>query len=204
MKTLTKYDLWKSNFFSSFVPLRDAVNGDAAQARPLARELAPMLGFGLLTEVNSYTWRSPDVMLSTAQDHRFGMFSEQAHAWQATLGTDAIVFTTHPKNEPQTGTKWPDGDGYWTGTGSMPASAQQGRAAIHVYDPAFDEARPGHLRSVRLPRLHARLLPAGALRRGDHRRALGVRAQGQRLRRPLVAAHAAVARARPRARSRTG
>ena len=141
LKTLTQYDLWKSNFFSSFVPLRDAVGGDPNKARPLARQLAPMLGFGLLTEVNSYTWRSPEVMLSTAQDHRFGMFSEQAHAWQATLGTDAIVFTTHPKNEPETGTQWPDSDGYWTGTGSMPASAQQGRAAIHVYDPAF--AAPG-------------------------------------------------------------
>src|SRR5207344_2049272 len=136
-----KYDMWESDFFKSFIPLRDAVGGDANNARPLARQLAPMLGFGLLTEVNSYTWRSPAVMLSTAQDHRFGMFAEQHHAWQATLGADAIVFTTHPKNEPQAGTEWPDDDGYFTGTGSMPASAQQGRAAVHVYDPAF--AAPG-------------------------------------------------------------
>ena len=141
LQTLTQYDLWDSDFFRPFAALRDIVGDDPNAARQLARNLAPMLGFGLLTEVNTYTWRSPDVMLSTAQDHRFGMFAEQHQAWQATLGPDAIVFTTHPKNEPQVGTQWPDDDGYWTGTGSMPASAQQGRAAIHVYDPAF--AAPG-------------------------------------------------------------
>jgi len=141
IETLDRYDLWDSDFFSPFAPLRDSVGGDVDAARELARSLAPMLGFGLLTEVNSYTYRSPDVMLSTAQDHRFGMFSEQAHAWQATFDEQALVFTTHPKNEPEVGTEWPDGDGYFTGTGSMPSSAQQGTAAIHVYDPAF--ARPG-------------------------------------------------------------
>jgi len=145
LETLTKYGLWESEFFQPFVPLRDIVGGDPEVARPLARDLAPMLGFGLLTEVNSYTYRSPQVMLSTAQNQRPGMFSDQHHAWQATLDEDATVFTTHPKNEPEIGTEWPDGDGYWTGTGSMPSSAQQGTAAIHVYDPAFDAPGAGPL-----------------------------------------------------------
>jgi len=142
LETLTKYELWTSDFFEPFVPLRDAVGGDPAVARPLARELAPLLGFGLLTEVNSYTYRSPEVMLSTAQHHRPGMFADQHHAWQATLDERAIVFTTHPKNEPEIGSEWPDGDGYWTGTGSMPASAQHGTAAIHFYRPAFEAPGP--------------------------------------------------------------
>ena len=188
MKTLTKYDLWKSDFFRSFISLRDAVGGDPDKARPLALQLAPMLGFGLLTEVNTYTWRSPDAMLSTAQDHRFGMFAEQHHAWQATLGADAIVFTTHPKNEPQTGTEWPDDDGYWTGTGSMPASAAAGARRDPRLRPRVRAAGRRPARSVRLPRLHACLLPAGVLRRRDHGRALGLRSQGRRLRRALVAA----------------
>jgi hypothetical protein len=138
LETLTKYDLWDSEFFEAFVPLRDAVGGDPVVARPLARGLAPMLGFGLLTEVNSYTYRSPDVMLSTAQLHRPGMFADQHHAWQATFDERAIVFTTHPKNEPEIDSEWPDGDGYWTGTGSMPSSAQHGTVGIHVYRPGFD------------------------------------------------------------------
>jgi hypothetical protein len=145
LETLTKYGLWESEFFQPFVPLRDIVGGDPDVARPLARDLAPMLGFGLLTEVNSYTYRSPHVMLSTAQRTRPGMFADQHHAWQATLDEAAIVFTTHPKNEPEIGTEWPDGDGYWTGTGSMPYSVQHGTAAIHVYEPAFAAPGPGPL-----------------------------------------------------------
>lgn len=145
LTTLTEHGLWESEFFSPFIALRDLVDNDPVQARPLARDLAPMLGFGLLTEVDSYTYRSPEVMLSTAQNHRPGMFADQHHAWQATFDEQAIVFTTHPKNEPEVGTEWPDGDGYWTGTGSMPASAQQGTTAIHVYDPAFDAPGAGPL-----------------------------------------------------------
>jgi hypothetical protein len=81
-------------------------------------------------------------MLSTAQDYRPGVFSEQSHSWQATLDEHAIVFTTHPKNEPQKGTQWPDGDGYWTGTGSMPRSAQLGTVSINIYDPQFTPLGP--------------------------------------------------------------
>ena len=81
-------------------------------------------------------------MLSTAQDYRPGVFGEQYHAWQATLDEHALVFTTHPKNEPETGTEWPDSDGYWTGSGSMPRSAQHGAAGIHVYAPQFEPAGP--------------------------------------------------------------
>jgi hypothetical protein len=137
LSTAEHYDLWKTKLFKPFTALRDATGNDPEVAKPLARSLAYMVGFGLLSEVNTYTWRSPDVMLSTAQDYRKGAFGEQYHAWQATLDENALVFTTHPKNEPEQGTQWPDSDGYWTGTGSMPRSAQHGTAAIHLYAPQF-------------------------------------------------------------------
>lgn len=142
IQTLDRYALWDSSFFSPFKPLRDIVGNDPDTARAFARQLAPMLDFGLLTAVDTYTYRSPDVMLSTAQDYRPGMFSEQVHAWQATLDEHALVFTTHPKNEPQVGTRWPDDDGYWTGSGSLPRSAQYGTALINIYAPQFANAGP--------------------------------------------------------------
>ena len=88
-------------------------------------------------------------MLSTAQDYRKGLFSEQTHTWQATLDEHAIVFTTHPKNEPQVGTQWPDEDGYWTGNGSMPRAAQHGAVSINVYAPQFEPIRPAARRVSR-------------------------------------------------------
>jgi len=142
IQTLDEHDLWESQFYAPFLPLRDLVGDDFDAARELAHSLAPVLGFGLLTEVDTYTYRSPDVMLSTAQDHRPGVFSDQFHAWQATLDEDAIVFTTHPKEEPEAGTEWPDSDGYWTGTGSIPRSAQHGAAGIHLYAPQYTPGPP--------------------------------------------------------------
>ncbi len=142
IQTLNEHELWESQFYAPFKPLADIVGDDMDQARALAQSLAPVLAFGLLTEVHTYTYRSPDVMLSTAQDYRPGVFSEQLHSWQATLDERAIVFTTHPKNEPEVGTEWPDGDGYWTGTGSMPRSAQRGTAAIHIYSPQYTPPGP--------------------------------------------------------------
>ena len=85
-----------------------------------------MLGFGLLTEVDTYTYRSDRDALHRAvlpARHR----ERAAPHLQATLDEQAIVFTTHPKNEPQSGTQWPDDDGYWTGNGSLPRARSTAR-----------------------------------------------------------------------------
>jgi hypothetical protein len=83
-------------------------------------------------------------MLSSVQDWRKGRNAAQVHAWQATLGEDAIVFTTHPANPVQPPSEWIGRDegepGYWTGTSSMPRSAQHENVAIHIYSPAYPEA----------------------------------------------------------------
>lgn len=156
LRTLDEHGLWDSRFFSPFRALADGVGDDMGAARSLARSLAPMLCFGLLTEANTYTYRSPHVMLSTVQDHRPGVYAEQQHTWQATLDARAAVFTTHPKSEPQEGTRWPDTDGYWNGTGSAPRSVQHGRAALHLYSPAFPSQGEGPLSAFTwLPYTHA-------------------------------------------------
>jgi hypothetical protein len=153
--TLDEYNLWDSQFYSPFKALRDLVGNDMHQAQVLAQQLAPALTFGLLTEVNTYTYRAADVMLSTAQDYRPGLFSEQTHTWQATLDEHALVFTTHPKNEPQIGTQWPDDDGYWTGNGSMPRAAQHGAVSISIYSPQYQPYAPPLDQFTYLPYTHA-------------------------------------------------
>ena len=105
--------------------------------------------------MNTATFRSPDVMLSTAQSYRPGDFSEQAHISQATLDEHAIVFTTSPKNEPESGTQWPDEDGYWTGNGALPRAAQQGAVSMSLYAPAFSPTGPPLDRFGYLPSTHA-------------------------------------------------
>jgi hypothetical protein len=66
-------------------------------------------------------------MLSTAQDYRQGYGGDQQHIWQATLGADAVCFTTHPaKMEGVTPNSW-------AGSGLLPRAAQVKNVAIVVY-----------------------------------------------------------------------
>ncbi len=134
--TAEKYDLWKTDAFQPFADFR-SLGKDPKTLQALGQEYAPQLAFGVLSEVNTYTWRGKDAMLSSAQDYRPGMRGEQYHSWQATLDGEALVFTNVPGNEPRQGDKWEDGDMYWTGTAAQPATAQQGRVALNLYAPAY-------------------------------------------------------------------
>lgn len=82
-----------------------------------------------LSEANIETYRTPHYMLSSAQDYRKGAVGYQQHIWQATLGTDAVVFTNSP------GSKDPMGvcPNFWAGNVSMPRTAQHKNVLISIY-----------------------------------------------------------------------
>jgi len=93
----------------------------------LARYLERDICRNTREEVNVYTYKTPDYMLSTAQDYRKGYGGDQQSIWQATLGADAVCFTTHPsKIEGVT-------PNYWAGSGLLPRAAQYKNVAIAVY-----------------------------------------------------------------------
>ncbi len=114
--------------------------------------------FALLKEVNTYTQRTADYLLSTAQDYRKGTLNGQVHAWQATFDAEAIVFTQHPAVPLVAPTIWRDDPdpGYWTGEASMPRSAQHDNVAIHIYAPQYAANNPPPLDAFRYePYTHA-------------------------------------------------
>lgn len=135
LRVADRFKLWDTDLFRSYRALKVlAQNPVVAQIG--ARELAPIVAAGVTGEPHTVTWRSPEVMLSTVVDHRPGDASEQSHSWQATVDADALVFTTHPTNQPGTDGRGED-SGYWTGTASMPRSAQHDRVSINCYLPAY-------------------------------------------------------------------
>lgn len=79
-------------------------------------------------EVNIYTHRTPDFLLSTAQDYRRGFGGDQQHIWQATLGPDAVCFTSHPAR------RLGKSPNYWTGYGVLPRAAQVGNVVLEIYN----------------------------------------------------------------------
>ncbi len=104
--------------------------------RSLMRQWAPDLGRTTREEVNIYTQRTSDYMLSCAQDYRAGYGSDEQRIWQATLGPDAVVSMMH--------------SGDWTGSGILPRAVQyrnvlichsQGESRVWFPQAEFDEVR---------------------------------------------------------------
>jgi hypothetical protein len=131
--TLRMFDTcnwWENSFLSAFKPYRgllkavNAIGGLPLLARFVERDACR----NTREEVNLYTYKTPDYMLSTAQDYRKGYGGDQQHIWQATLGADAVCFTTHPaKIEGVT-------PNYWAGNGLLPRAAQYKNVAIVIYN----------------------------------------------------------------------
>jgi len=131
--TLRMFDLcnwWENSFLSDFKPYRGLLKalGSMGGLPLLARYLERDVCRNTREEVNIYTYKTPDYMLSTAQDYRKGYGGDQQSIWQATLGADAVCFTTHPaKIEGVT-------PNYWAGSGLLPRAAQYKNVAVVVYN----------------------------------------------------------------------
>jgi hypothetical protein len=123
-----KYQLW---YYPDLQPLRTI----GRVLRPLglmplaSRVLSPDANGGVMSEVNKVTYRTPDAMLSTAQDYRPGEKGYQQHIWQATLSPYAVVFVTNPGSY-----DLGEGPGYWTSNGRMPRNAQYRNVLISIYN----------------------------------------------------------------------
>ncbi|MFO7976281.1 MAG: hypothetical protein R6V12_16795, partial [Candidatus Hydrogenedentota bacterium] len=133
---LEGFNWWENAFFAPFANYRELLEAarDAGTLPALATMYEQDICRNIRDEVNIYTFRTPDYLLSSAQDYRVGYGGDQHHIWQATLGPNAVCFTSHPAQ--YTG----DTPNYWTGEGWLPRVAQYRNVAIIVYNA---EDKPG-------------------------------------------------------------
>ena len=87
-------------------------------------------------EVNKVTYKTPDYMLSSAQDYRPGEFGYQQHIWQATLSPEAVVFVTHPSCLSEDGSHRPN---FWHGNVALPRVAQWKDLLVAIHQLAADD-----------------------------------------------------------------
>lgn len=129
-RMMDKYHWWDNNFFTPFRGHRMLIHTarKAGILPAVAWCFRHDLQRNLRGRANLLTFRTPDYMLSTAQDYRRGFGGDQQHIWQATLAPDAVCFTTHPA-----GREREESPDYWTGSGSLPRSAQVKNVAISLY-----------------------------------------------------------------------
>jgi len=87
-------------------------------------------------KVNTVTYKTPDYMLSSVQDYRPGQPGSNEHVWQATMGTEAVVFVNHPT--------WMSEDeafqpGFWRGNRVLPRVAQWKNVLIAIHNLPEDD-----------------------------------------------------------------
>ena len=81
-------------------------------------------------QVRKVTYRTPDFMLSAAQDYQPGQPGRAEHIWQATLGPEAVVFVNHPAHAQDSEAHSP---GFWRGNAVLPRVAQWKDVLIALY-----------------------------------------------------------------------
>jgi hypothetical protein len=80
--------------------------------------------------VNKVTYRTPDYLLSSAQDYHPGEPGSRQHIWQATLGPGSIVFVNHPGCSSENDARAP---GFWLGNAALPRVAQWKDTLVALY-----------------------------------------------------------------------
>lgn len=84
--------------------------------------------FTAMTQVDILTRRTPDYVISCAQDFRRGKMGYQQHPWTASLGGKAVVFTNSPASA-----EYENRPNRWAGNLCLPKAALHGRALLCIY-----------------------------------------------------------------------
>jgi hypothetical protein len=87
-------------------------------------------------EANLVLFRTPDFAISSVQDYHPGAEGSAEHIWQATLGSEAQVFTNHPASMQDLPGSTP---GFWLGNASLPRAAQWQENVIAIYNLPEDD-----------------------------------------------------------------
>lgn len=129
LRMFDEYRWWQNSFFEPFAKQRKLIEtASRFHVMPFVLwKYRHDLQRNLRGEANIYTYRTPDFMLSSAQDYRPRFGGDQQHVWQASLGPNAVCFTTHPAK------KGGESPNYWTGAGNLPRVGQLENVAVILH-----------------------------------------------------------------------
>lgn len=100
----------------------------------VVRLLNPATQGVAIERANTYTFKTNDYLLSTAQHYHPGFFGDQQHIWQATLPKQVTVFSTHPGSPMFDDAARNFSPSYWVGNGINPDAVQQENKLFVIYD----------------------------------------------------------------------
>jgi hypothetical protein len=99
----------------------------------ISRWLNPVTNGTAIQRANTYTLKTPDYMLASAQAYHPGTYGDQHHLWNALLSRDVSVFTTHPAKPLSDAGALSGSPGYWVGSGRLPHVVQDLNVVLNIY-----------------------------------------------------------------------
>ncbi len=128
------YELQKNEFLKDFNRVNIPILRKLSLLPLISKVLNPATNGIAIQRANTYTYRTNNYMLSTAQKYHPGEFGCQHHIWQATLSKDITVFTTHPTRTFSEKDKTFIPPSHWVGNGCQPHSAQHENVNMSIYN----------------------------------------------------------------------
>ena len=101
----------------------------------ISRILNPVTNGVAIQRANTYTYRTADYMVASAQAYHPGTFGDQQHLWNALLPGGISLFTTHPAKPLTDEGALSGSPGYWVGSGRFPHVVQDENVVINVFQP---------------------------------------------------------------------
>ncbi|MDN3639718.1 hypothetical protein QWY82_13010 [Simiduia curdlanivorans] len=109
-----------------------------------------------IQRANTYTYRTQDYMIATAQSYHPGSYGDQHHIWNALLANDVSIFTTHPAKSLAEKGALSASPGYWVGNGRLPHAVQHENIVMVMYKvpdkPSFMEKSIVHFTHAHFPK----------------------------------------------------
>ncbi len=134
LKIFNEWELYKNSFLKDFKMVNYKLLRRSGLLPLLVKLLKPVTQGIAIQRANTYTYKTKDYMLSTAQCHHPGEFADQQHIWQATLSDSVTVFTTHPGSPAFSDIDRNFSPSYWVGNGIFPHSVQHKNVHMNIYN----------------------------------------------------------------------
>ncbi len=134
MRAFRRFGMFRQAPFRALAYLRLTVLKLPGLYRLLSLILQPQSNGIAIERANTYTYKTSQYLLATAQAYHPGAFGDQHHVWHGALSPTACVFTTHPATLPGERAPFGNSPGYWVGSGRLPHSAQHKTVNLTMYD----------------------------------------------------------------------
>jgi hypothetical protein len=99
----------------------------------ISRIIRPVTNGTPIQRANTYTYKTEDYSLATAQNYHPGEFGDQQHICSATISPQICIFTTHPASPLSEEGALSASPNYWVGNGRNPHSVQFKNVNLTIY-----------------------------------------------------------------------